>query len=143
MEHVFGTQLIGHNGPVATSNVTFRYKLVYFSAKWCPLCKVFTSQLASFYSLVNSYEQIFEVLFVSYDRNKSDFNEYFNEMPWLAVKYEDRKRIGKLEKRFGVHDVPFLALIDDDGNIKSKDAKNDIITKGIRALNEWDAALYK
>lgn len=142
MEHLFGTQLISHNGPVRTSNITYRYKLVYFSAQWCPLCKAFTSQLASFYSMVNSYEQILEILFVSYDRSKSDFNEYFTKMPWLAVNYGDRKRIEMLEKRFGIQEVPFIALIDDDGNIKSKDAKNDILTKGLSILNTWDAELF-
>lgn len=143
MEQLFGTHLLGHSGPVRTSSVTYRYKLVLFSAQWSPLCKTLTSQLESFYSMANSYEQIIEVLFVSYDRSKSEFDEYFAKMPWIAVNYEDRKRKKKLEKKFGVKEVPFLALIDDDGIMKSKDVRNDIITGGISTLNIWDAALLR
>ncbi|OMJ83636.1 hypothetical protein SteCoe_15425 [Stentor coeruleus] len=143
MEHLFGIQLESHNGPVPTSSVVFRYKLVYFSAEWSPLCNTLTSELLAFYNMINSYEKIFEVLFVSYDRNKSDFIKHFAKMPWLAINYKNKKRVKMLEKKFGVKEIPFLALIDDDGNMKNNDVRNDIMTKGLAALNAWDIALCR
>ena len=62
---------------------------LYFSAHWCPPCRGFTPQLAEFYNK-NSKSKNFEVIFISSDQNVEAFNDYYKEMPWLALDFSDR-----------------------------------------------------
>jgi nucleoredoxin len=57
-----------------------------------------------------------EVVFVSSDRDEESFNDYFKEMPWLALDYADRKRKDQLSNLFGVQGIPSLVIIDQDGS---------------------------
>ncbi len=41
---------------------------LYFSAQWCPPCRRFTPELASFYKTLVAQEKPFEVVFISADR---------------------------------------------------------------------------
>ncbi|KAL4228826.1 hypothetical protein ACF0H5_011866 [Mactra antiquata] len=60
---------------------------IYFSAHWCPPCRGFTPVLAEFYK---ANTDKFVCIFVSSDRDDASFKEYFNEMPWYALPFEER-----------------------------------------------------
>ena len=62
---------------------------VEVSAHWCPPCKAFTPKLAARYAKAAEQGKNFEIVFCSWDKNKSQFEEYFSEMPWLAIPYEN------------------------------------------------------
>eukprot|EP00438_Fugacium_kawagutii_P012626 Skav215581 [mRNA] locus=scaffold666:32751:33944:+ [translate_table: standard] len=78
---------------------------LYFSAHWCPPCRGFTPQLATWYKqeLVEGHrkggdqlggdlkEKGMEVIFVSGDRDEGSFKEYFAEQPWLSVDFNDKE----------------------------------------------------
>lgn len=61
---------------------------LYFSAHWCPPCRGFTPKLAEMYN--DGLKDKMEIIFISSDRYESAFNEYFGEMPWLALPYAKR-----------------------------------------------------
>ena len=65
---------------------------LYFSAHWCPPCRAFTPKLADWYNKLKGGEigEKFEIVFLSSDRDEKSFNEYFGEMPWHAVSYNNR-----------------------------------------------------
>ena len=65
---------------------------VYFSAHWCPPCRNFTPKLVEFYNKANEKEKVFEVIFVTSDRDETSFKEYFEKMPWLALDFNDPRR---------------------------------------------------
>merc|ERR1719326_1001531 len=90
---LFGDSLLGKSGNVATSTALAGKTgvLVYFSAHWCPPCRGFTPKLAEFYTK-HAKAQDFEVVFVSSDRDQQAFDDYFGEMPWLALPFEHRKK---------------------------------------------------
>ena len=46
----------------------------------------------------------FEVIFVSSDNSKDEFESYLSEMPWYAIPYDD-KRKDKLDKIFEVSGI--------------------------------------
>ena len=73
---------------------------LYFSAHWCPPCRAFTPQLAKWYRDFKKGENgsKFEIVFVSSDRDEKSFKEYYSEMPWLALPYEQRD--AKVRQRF-------------------------------------------
>ena len=41
--------------------------------------------------------------------------EYFGEMPWLALPYEDRDLRNKLSKKFKVSGIPSLVIVNASG----------------------------
>jgi len=94
---------------------------LYFSAHWCPPCRGFTPQLANLYKNMKQQvadgkrEDDFEFVFVSSDRDAHSFNEYFAEMPWLALPFSNRKGKSDLSDIFGVRGIPSLVTIDADG----------------------------
>ena len=65
---------------------------VYFSAHWCPPCRGFTPKLAKWYTDLKQGElkDKFDIVFVSSDKDQKSFDDYFNEMPWLALPYDQR-----------------------------------------------------
>ena len=70
---------------------------LYFSAHWCPPCRGFTPKLAEWYRELKKgpLGEKFDIVFVSSDRDEGAFDEYFDEMPWLALPYGEReKKVG-------------------------------------------------
>lgn len=67
---------------------------IYFSAHWCPPCRMFTPELTAFYRKFKETEagSRLEIVFVSSDRDEEAFKEYLAEMPWPAVPYKERAR---------------------------------------------------
>ena len=65
---------------------------LYFSAHWCPPCRAFTPKLADWYNKLKggAIGDKFEIVFLSSDRDEKSYNEYYSEMPWHAVSYDDR-----------------------------------------------------
>jgi len=87
---------------------------LYFSAHWCPPCKMFTPQLVKTYNAIKAAGKDFEIIFVSSDRSQESFMEYFGEMPWLAIPNGDPRK-EKLSKLYEVEGIPSFVLIDSDG----------------------------
>jgi len=88
-----GSKLVDRSGElVSVSTLTEPGKVVglYFSSSWCP-DSAFTPFLASFFSHFRTTDrgQHFEVVYVSADKDKEAFDQYFGGMPWLAVPYDD------------------------------------------------------
>ena len=79
---------------VPVSSFTGPGKVVglYFSAHWCPPCRTFTPQFAQWYKNFKAAANgpNLEVVFVSSDRDESSFQDYFSEMPWLALDFAKR-----------------------------------------------------
>ena len=86
----------GKSDKVPVSSLDGEGKVVglYFSAHWCPPCRGFTPKLAEWYTKLTSgaLKDKVEIVFVSSDRDEKSFNEYFAEMPWLALPFENRDK---------------------------------------------------
>jgi nucleoredoxin len=69
---------------------------LYFTAQWCSPCRAFTPKLIEFYRTFKTRHPDkgfdFEIVFISSDKSPEEFKEYHDEMPWLALPYEDRER---------------------------------------------------
>ena len=108
-------------------STTNKYFALYFSAKWCGPCRKFTPILIDFYNDNSN----FEVIFVSLDKDINEFNEYFSKMPWKSLPYNINKS-EELSNFFSVEGIPSLVLVDNEGNIITKDGKelvqkNDVL----------------
>ncbi|RNE98772.1 tryparedoxin [Trypanosoma rangeli] len=117
-----------------------KYLLLYFSASWCPPCRLFTRQLANFYESFHT-SHCFEVIFFSRDRGESPMRAYFYNQKysrlalrggegshgdWLAVPYAQAKTLGlTLMQRYAVHGIPTLLLFDlETGELLTRNARN-------------------
>eukprot|EP00941_MAST-03F_sp_MAST-3F-sp1_P003232 g3232.t1 len=98
---------------------------VYFSAHWCGPCRYFTPQLAKFYQ--SAKQNGFEVIFASFDNNKSSFQDYLRGMPWLALTWDQgREACRRLSSQFNIRGYPTLVVLDGNGNVVSTDAVSTI-----------------
>ena len=59
-------------------------------------------------------------------RSQAAFEEYYGEMPWLAVPFAERDIAQKLRKRYGASRIPCLVVLDDQGNLVTKDGRTEI-----------------
>lgn len=64
-----------------------------------------------------------EIIFCSSDNNESEFNEYFAEMPWLAIPLSDRSRKTALSNLFEVEGIPTLVIVDSEGKTVNADGR--------------------
>lgn len=104
---------------------------LYFSAHWCPPCRKFTPLLADAYKSHKEYllngenkeddDGEIEIIFVSSDSVKSQYDEYRNTMPWLTVPFENLHKLrikDDLSKKYSVRGIPALIVLDgESGNV--------------------------
>jgi nucleoredoxin len=100
---------------------------LYFSAHWCPPCRGFTPELVKKYEAIKAAGKDFEIVFVSSDKDDKGFQEYFGEMPWLALPYADRAGKNELSKFFGVEGIPSLVLLDTDFSVITKKGRGAVM----------------
>eukprot|EP00727_Mastigamoeba_balamuthi_P003669 m51a1_g133 hypothetical protein (738) ;mRNA; f:441501-443714 len=105
---------------------------LYFSAHWCGPCCEFTPKLAGIYNELRAAGKRFEVVFVSSDKTPEAFAEYFGQMPWLAVPFEERETKQRLSRWFDVEGIPTLVLLDAGGKT--------VCTDGAEVVDEHGAA---
>lgn len=113
----------------------------YFSAHWCPPCRTFTPKLVEFYSALKQDGKDIEIIFVSSDKGEDEMMTYMKEtsMPWLAVPYDSvasdaLKEIKKEELNSG--GIPALVIVR-DGQIVTKNGRNDVQSLGSEAYQKW------
>lgn len=118
---------------------------IYFSAHWCPPCRSFTPQLAQFYEYQKMMSMSrgeddcsLEIVFASSDSDKSSFEEYFAEMPWLAIPFEDRFLKEELSKTYSVSGIPTLVFLAPDGSVLTTDGRSKVMEDESGAfLHAW------
>lgn len=119
-----GETFIGQGGATLDkSAVEGKVLGIYFSAHWCPPCRKFTPQLAEWYKKVSPTLPDFEIVFASSDSDQDSFEEYFGEMPWIALPFAERKRKQQLSSMFDVNGIPAFVIVDKDGSTITKSGR--------------------
>ena len=136
MDSLTGQQLLGKDEKVVSADSVLENKKIiafYFSAHWCPPCRLFTPVLAEFYSdLVTTAGEPFEIVFVSSDKTpvlhssvvkhgivlregncfQEDMMTYMKEShgDWLAVQHATNLA-GQLKKKYEISGIPSLVVV--------------------------------
>mmetsp|Transcript_24994 Transcript_24994/g.44302 ORF Transcript_24994/g.44302 Transcript_24994/m.44302 type:complete len:431 (-) Transcript_24994:139-1431(-) len=129
-------QLITKDGLVDTvSSLDGKYVMLYFSAHWCPPCKMFTPKLCEAYKTLkaSSVADKFELLFVSSDRDEESFQEYYGSMPFWAIPFEEREAKGKISKKYGIRGIPSLLIL---GPVPNDGGDRPVINASLRGIIE-------
>lgn len=120
---------------VSSEIVEQKYVGLYFSASWCGPCRKFTPKLIEFR---NKHADDFEVILVGADGSPKAQSNYMKKysMPWLAMKNQsvEAKHASKVS---GVEVIPYLVILDNKGNIITKNGKKDLSNLGDGALEYW------
>jgi nucleoredoxin len=139
LEELLGTEMIDANGDkVETSSLAGKVIGLYFSAEWCGPCKMFTPELVKFR---DRNDEKFEVVFVSSDRSAEDQQEYMKDydMEWPAIPHDSPLR-EQLGGKYGIRGIPSLVIVDDQGNLITKDGRSELSgsdSDARQALREW------
>ena len=139
VEELFGTTpVISKAGPVNPVDAFKGAKLIgiYFSMHNCPPCRQFTPVFAELYKELNETEKVIEVIFLSGDKTQEEYDEYYGEMPWLALPKGDA-RLPPIAKKFEVRGVPRLIIIKPDGTVLEQNAVQKITMEGPGAIEEY------
>lgn len=137
MEESLGSKFLAKTETIETSPLKENSLVcLYFAGKWCPLCAPFTSILIDFYNEINIEEKLLEIIFVSRDKNKEEFEEVYKEMPWLAFPFGD-SRIKKLTEAHDVKGIPILIVLKKNGEAITINGKRDIMTEGYDVFQKW------
>lgn len=106
--------------------------LLYFSAHWCPPCRAFLPKLIEAYQKIKAKDEALEVIFISSDQDQTAFDEFFSNMPWLALPFGD-KRKASLNHKFRVRGIPSLIAIGPTGRTVTTEARKLIMAYGADA----------
>jgi len=138
-EALLGDKLQGSQGSSSTNDTLAGCDavLLYFSAHWCPPCRGFTPKLAETYKAYKEKGLKLEIVFVSSDRDEAAFDEYFAEMPWLALPYSARDVKAKLSKKFKVNGIPSLVVLDAKGELITTDGRSAVMEDPEGANFPW------
>jgi nucleoredoxin len=109
------------SGPttIETKSLAGKRVALYFSAHWCPPCRAFTPHLATYYKTLKPDD--LDIVFVSWDRDESKFNEYYASMPWKALPFGASKE--GLNERYNVRGIPSLIVLGANGEVETTDGR--------------------
>ena len=104
---------------------------VYFSAHWCPPCRMFTPVLKDFYEALLELGCELEMVFVSSDRSADEMAKYMTEAhgDWLAVPHGS-PAAQQLSAQFQVSGIPTLVFLRPDGTVADRDGRSVVQGKG-------------
>lgn len=113
----FGDTLINPSNDRSTSTPSDslagkKFIMLYFSAHWCPPCRKFTPQLITFYNKLRADDSnSVELVFCSFDRQKTEYEEYTSDMPWLCMPFES-KESKTMGTKYKANGIPHLVVVD-------------------------------
>ena len=109
---------------------------LFFAAKSSPPCRIFTPVLKEFYNEVNMLGKVFEIILVSRDSQKEDFEEFLPLMPWVAYQFDDEK-IMEFKKQFKISAIPTLVVLTDTGELVTMAGRDDVVLVGEDCFENW------
>lgn len=67
------------------------------------------------------------IIFVSSDNDESEFNKYFETMPWCSVPYNNDEKRRDLSAKFEIRGIPSLIVLDGvDASVVDKDGRTTV-----------------
>ncbi|KAK6967771.1 nucleoredoxin [Biomphalaria glabrata] len=129
LESLLGETVTRSSGqPVSVRSLCGKERVLglYFSANWSPPCRMFTPTLSSFYQSLkdgsSACKEVLEIVQISWDKDLEGYTESTQSIPWLSLPFNQRDRQRKLSRKFGVHGIPRLVLLDaETGRVITRD----------------------
>lgn len=136
---LLGKRLVNADGKkVALSELSGKKVGLLFSASWCPPCHAFMPKLLETYNELKKDGKAFEIVLVSHDQSEKKMFSYMREyeMPWSAVRFDDKARKA-LQAKYKIKGIPSLVILDETGKTLSENGYRMIATSGAAAFDQW------
>jgi thiol-disulfide isomerase/thioredoxin len=119
--------------PVDLAALKGKVVLLDFWATWCPPCREETPSIVATYRRLR--EKGFEIVGVSLDDDKGKLLAYLKQhgMTW-PQQFDGGGWNNSVAQRFGIHSIPAMWLVDQNGRIVDTDARGDLAHKVERLL---------
>ena len=91
----------------------------------CNISKAFLPLLKTAYNEVNLEEKKIEIIYVGFDKNKKEYENWSKQMPWLGLGFAD-ERVAGLKEFYDIRAVPKLVLLDSKGEQVVNDCRDDL-----------------
>jgi hypothetical protein len=121
MEELFGKTLLTHaSGHMSETNKVFKHKqlvALFFAAKYDkPSVEVITPKLIELYNSQSPRARDkLEIVYVSSDTKRTDFEEFYGQMPWLSIAEDSDKVVIQktaLAQTLSIKNVPALVVLE-------------------------------
>ena len=112
---------------------------MYFGAHWAPPSRLFTERLIGFNQIIkNSFQERFQVVFISDDGDQDAFGRNFNLMPWAALQFDKTEIKMNLKKIAGINGIPHLLILAAyNGEVIEEDASDLINDEPQELYKKW------
>jgi nucleoredoxin len=106
------------------------------------LAEIYTVLREEEKDLTKSDDHVLEIIFVSSDRDRASFEEYFKSMPWAALPFDEHSAKAELAQKFSVSGIPALFIVNTaDGRVVDSDARSTVMNARGNArslLRSWN-----
>jgi nucleoredoxin len=118
--------------------------LIYFSAHWCPPCRLFTPTLVNYYNDAVAKHPELDLIFVSRDKSSFAMETYMRDanMRWPAIDYEKISAKSGIQKYAG-KGIPDLVLVDSSGKVLADSYQGDKYVGPAKVLEALSTILTK
>jgi hypothetical protein len=119
-----------------------RYTILYFSAVWCPDCRLFSPSLVRAYDAQPKGPGRFEVLLLTWDKTEKDMLQYMRgeKMRWPALAFDKVAGADDLKKLYSGDGIPCLTIIDQKGAVIMQSKSDKDAEKVLKQLQDLLAA---
>ena len=109
---------------------------LYFSSYLCESCKIMSPLIKTIFQDANKNSKNMEIVQISLDKTKSDFDKSTHDANWLIIPFND-KRIPKLIRICNVKLIPKLVILREDGSEITQNGIEDIFNLQHYSLLRW------
>ncbi|KAI4385170.1 hypothetical protein MLD38_003225 [Melastoma candidum] len=126
--------LIRRNGnQVQIQDLAGKIICLYFSDSLDGPCSRFTPVLCEVYEALSPGGD-FEVIIVPSDKTEESFNKFLSTVPWLTIPSSDETTVKRLKDMFGVKTIPHITILDQMGNVLTR--------QGLSLIRDYGADAY-
>ncbi len=119
-----------------------RYTILYFSAGWCPDCRLFSPALVRAYDAQPKGAGRFEVLLLTRDKTEKDLLQYMRseKMKWPALAFDKVAAADDLKKFYSGAGIPCLTILDQKGAVVLQSKSDKDAVRVLKQLQDLLAA---
>lgn len=110
---------------------------LYFSGHFCPSCRTFTPALIKAYENWKANDQKIEIIFVSCDDTEKHYQAASQNHLWKKIDYKNKEACDLIADHYNIKSIPQLWVFDNKGNLITKKGKEDVSSKGEKAISNW------